>query len=58
MLYEADLFRAFVEMPGMLATPAPVMSRPGLTGKILAVAAGQEEFVMPGPSRADVLSLL
>jgi hypothetical protein len=32
--------------------------RPGLPETILAVAAGQEEFVMPGPSRADVLSLL
>ena len=42
----------------MLATPADVLSRPGLADKIMAVAADREEFAMPGPSRADVLSLV
>jgi 2-polyprenyl-6-methoxyphenol hydroxylase-like FAD-dependent oxidoreductase len=58
MLYDADLFRAFVETVAMLATPADVLSRPGLADKIMAVAADHEEFAMPGPSRADVLSLV
>ncbi len=58
MLYDADLFRAFIEMVAMLATPADALSRSGLADKVMAVAADHEEFAMPGPSRADVLSLV
>jgi len=58
MLYDADLFRAFIEVVALLAPPDEVLSRPGLAGKVMAVAAEHEEFAMPGPSRADVLSLL
>ncbi len=58
MLYDADLFRAFVEVVALLTPPDEVLSRPGLAGKVMAVAAEHEEFTMPGPSRADVLSLL
>ena len=58
MLYDADLFRAFIEVMAMLAPPDEVLSRPGVAGKVMAVAAEHEEFAMPGPSRADVLSLL
>ncbi len=58
MLYDADLFRAFVEMIGMLALPEEVLARPGLADRIAAVAAGHEEPVIPGPTRADVLGIL
>ena len=58
MLYDADVFRAFIEIVGLLALPQEVLSRPGLTERIMKVAAEHEEVVMPGPSRADVLSIL
>ena len=58
MLYDADLFRAFIEIVSMLATPRQVLARPGMTDRIAAVAAEQEEVVIPGPTRADVLASL
>jgi len=58
MLYDADLFRAFIEIVGMLAMPQQVLARPGMTDRIAAVAAGHEEVVIPGPTRADVLASL
>ena len=58
MLHDADLFRAFIEIIALLALPQQVLGRPGLADRIAAVAAEHEEFVMPGPSRADVLAIL
>jgi hypothetical protein len=58
MLYDADLFRAFIEIVSMLATPQQVLARPGMTDRIAAVAAEHEEVVIPGPTRADVLASL
>ena len=58
MLYDADVFRAFTEIIGLLALPQEVLSRPGLAERIMAVAAEHEEIVIPGPSRADVLNIL
>ena len=58
MLYDADLFRAFIEIVAMLATPQQVLARPGLADRIAAVAAEHEDVVIPGPSRADVLASL
>ena len=58
MLYDPDLFRAFIEIIAMLALPQQVLGRPGLADRITAVAAEHEEFAIPGPSRADVLGIL
>jgi len=58
MLYDADVFRAFIEIIGLLALPQEVLSRPGMAERIMKVAADHDEFVVPGPSRAEVLSIL
>lgn len=58
MLYDPDLFRAFLEFNAMFALPQEVLARPGLADRIASVAAEHEPFVMPGPSRADVLASL
>jgi 2-polyprenyl-6-methoxyphenol hydroxylase-like FAD-dependent oxidoreductase len=58
MLYDPDLFRAFLEIISMHMLPQQVLAMPGLADRVAAVAAGHEEFVMPGPSRADVLGIL
>jgi hypothetical protein len=57
-LYDPDLFRAFLEFNTMHALPQEVLARPGLADRITAVAAEHEPFVMPGPSRTDVLATL
>ena len=58
MLYDADVFRAFIEIIGLLALPEEVLSRPGMAERIMKIAADHDEFVVPGPSRAEVLSIL
>ena len=58
MLYDADLFRAFLEFVGMHVLPQEILARPGMTDRIAEVAAEHEEVVIPGPTRADVLASL
>jgi hypothetical protein len=58
MLYDADAFRAFMEIISMLALPGDIMSRPGFSEQLAKAAAGREPFEIPGPSRADLLSSL
>ena len=54
MLYDADMFRAFLEIISMLALPGDIMARPGFSEHLAKAAAGREAFAMPGPSRADL----
>ena len=63
MTWDADVFRAFMEMITMLTPPQEIMTRPGLTQKIteaaeLATAGGRDPWTAPGPSRAEVLKML
>jgi 2-polyprenyl-6-methoxyphenol hydroxylase-like FAD-dependent oxidoreductase len=58
MLYDADLFRAFVEMFSLLAHPRDVMARPGIAGRIMALAGAHEVVAPPGPSRRELLQML
>src|SRR5438552_13600191 len=52
MLYDADIFRAMVEIITMQALPEEVFARPGFASRVTAAAEGREAFVPPGPSRA------
>ena len=58
MMYDADLFRAAVEMRSLLALPQEVMPRPGLVDRILEVADTHEAVITPGPSRRELLDML
>ena len=58
LLYDADVFRAFMEIISLLALPAEIMARPGFAERLANSVAGREAFVIPGPSRADLLRSL
>ncbi len=58
MTRDADVFRAFIEMYGLLATPAEIAARPGMAERISQAAAGHRPSPPPGPSRAEVLAML
>jgi hypothetical protein len=58
MMDDADLFRAFAEIIAMLTPPQQVMTRPGLTDRIIRVADGRQPVTPPGPSRDHVLRML
>jgi hypothetical protein len=58
MRYDADLFRAFAEITGLLTLPREVMGRPGIVESFVEVAHTHEALAPPGPSRLDILRLL
>jgi 2-polyprenyl-6-methoxyphenol hydroxylase-like FAD-dependent oxidoreductase len=58
MMYDADLYRAMMEVVTMQALPGEVFARPGFAGRVMAAAEGREAFVPPGPSRAELLGML
>jgi hypothetical protein len=57
-MYDADLFRASVEIRSLLALPQEVMARPGLVDRIMEVAGTHEAVIAPGPSREELLHML
>jgi hypothetical protein len=58
MMYDADLFRAALEMRSLLALPQEVMARPGMVDRILEVASTHEVVIPPAPSREELLRML
>ena len=58
MLYDAELFRAAVEINALLALPEAVLARPGVADRILEVASTHEVVVPPGPTREELLQVL
>ena len=56
--FDADLFRAFIEMTSLLALPSEVLGRPGLVDRILEVVGRRPPPAPPGPSRAETLRIL
>jgi hypothetical protein len=58
MMYDADVYRAMMEVVTMQALPGEVFARPGFAGRVMAAAEGREAFVPPGPSRAELLGML
>lgn len=58
MMYDADLFRAAMEIISLLALPQEVMARPGVIDRILKVAGCHEAWAPPGPSRDELLRML
>lgn len=58
MLYDADVFRNFLEVLTCQALPGELLARPGVLDRILEVADGKEPMAPPGPSREELLSIV
>jgi 2-polyprenyl-6-methoxyphenol hydroxylase-like FAD-dependent oxidoreductase len=58
MMYDAELFRASIEITSLLALPQEVMARPGVIDRIMEVATMHEAVVPPGPSRDELLRMV
>jgi len=58
MRYDANLFRAALEIASVQALPQEVMARPGVVDQIMEVASTQEAAMPPGPSREELLQML
>jgi 2-polyprenyl-6-methoxyphenol hydroxylase-like FAD-dependent oxidoreductase len=58
MMYDADLFRAWLEILSMQTTPQKVMARPGVVDRIMEIARTRDAVTPPGPSREELLWML
>ena len=58
MMYDADLFRAWLEIRSVQALPQEIMARPGVVDRIMQVASTHEAVIPPGPSREELLRML
>jgi hypothetical protein len=58
MMEDADLFRAFAGIVGMLELPRQVMACPGLADRIMRIAGGRRVVKPPGPARDHVPRML
>jgi len=58
MLHDPDLFRAYLASRAVLTPLSETFSRDGVADRTLALADQHERLVLPGPSRADLLTLL
>jgi hypothetical protein len=58
MLYDADLFRAALEIVSLLRLPQEIMARSGIIDRIMEVARTHEAVPPPGPSRGELLRIL
>jgi 2-polyprenyl-6-methoxyphenol hydroxylase-like FAD-dependent oxidoreductase len=58
MLYDAELFRTFLEINSLLALPREVMARPGLRDRVMEVASMHDAVMPPGPSRDELLRMV
>jgi flavin-dependent dehydrogenase len=57
MAYDADVFRAFLEIVSVQTLPSVVLARPGMIDKILA-GAERGPLPIPGPNREELLDLV
>jgi hypothetical protein len=55
---DPDLFRAFLESVALYERRVDVLARPGVADRVRELVGESEVGALPGPSRADLLSLL
>jgi 2-polyprenyl-6-methoxyphenol hydroxylase-like FAD-dependent oxidoreductase len=55
---DADVLRAFLRIATVQETPDEVLAQPGIFDAVVAKGAGWEHDVPPGPSRAELVSIV
>ncbi|MBV9328984.1 MAG: FAD-dependent monooxygenase [Chloroflexi bacterium] len=58
MLYDASLFRAYLEITSLLALPREVFSRPGIVDRIMELADIHPPAEPPCPTREELVTML
>ena len=56
--YDADVFRTWAEIASMRTDPLEVLGRPGVMERVLDVAAANERYQAPGPTRDELQALV
>ena len=55
---DPDVLRGFLRIATVQETPDEVVAQPGILDAIIAKGAGWEHDVAPGPSRAELVSIV
>jgi 2-polyprenyl-6-methoxyphenol hydroxylase-like FAD-dependent oxidoreductase len=55
---DPDVFRAFLRIASVQETPDVVFAQPGIFDKVVEKGAGWEDDVAPGPTRAELVSIV
>lgn len=58
MPFDADVFRAGLEITSCLTLPEEIFARPGMVDRVVELADANPRQPVPGPSREDVLRLV
>jgi flavin-dependent dehydrogenase len=58
MAYDPEVYRAFMDIIGVIKLPQEVFSRPGLVDRMMAIAQSEPPLQTPGPSRQELLQLV
>jgi hypothetical protein len=58
LMYDAHLFRAWLEIFSMQTSPQEVMARPGVLDRIMEIASTYDVVTPPSPSREQLLRML
>jgi 2-polyprenyl-6-methoxyphenol hydroxylase-like FAD-dependent oxidoreductase len=58
MAYDPEVYRAFMEIAGVISLPQDVFSRPGLVDRIMAIAQSEPPLQVPAPTRQELLKLV
>lgn len=56
--YDADVYRAFLDIMAVLSPPDEVYARPGLVDRITTITASKPPLQVPGPTRREILALV
>ena len=57
-LQDPDVLRAFVRIATVQEPPDDVLAQPGILDAVIAKGSGWEHDVAPGPSRAELVSIV
>jgi 2-polyprenyl-6-methoxyphenol hydroxylase-like FAD-dependent oxidoreductase len=57
-LVDRDVLRSFQSVVSFLVTPDQLFTQPGLVERVMALGAAAPQYSLPGPTRAELLSLL
>jgi 2-polyprenyl-6-methoxyphenol hydroxylase-like FAD-dependent oxidoreductase len=58
MAYDPEVYRAFMDIIGVIDLSQDVFSRPGLADRIMAIAQSEPPLQVPGPTRQELMKLV
>jgi hypothetical protein len=58
MAHDPEVYRAFIDIAGVIKLPQEVLSQSGLVDRIMAIAQGKPPLRVHGPSRQELMQIV